>query len=120
MALGVTVHPRGGNNSTAGVAPQRRLVLTADVATEVQTSKASEESSGAVHAYRYFLGDKPDPHLSDRAIGPPILLSQGEPVSITVHNRLPVATSVHWHGIELDSYYDGVAGFAPMVVGLRR
>jgi FtsP/CotA-like multicopper oxidase with cupredoxin domain len=33
-------------------------------------------------------------------------------VSITVVNQLPEATAVHWHGIELDSYYDGVAGFA--------
>jgi manganese oxidase len=27
-------------------------------------------------------------------------------------NELPEATAVHWHGIELESYYDGVAGFA--------
>ena len=44
--------------------------------------------------------------------GPTILLKRGEPVSITVVNHLAEATAVHWHGIELDSYYDGVAGFA--------
>jgi len=44
--------------------------------------------------------------------GPTIVLKRGEPVTIRVENRLPEATSVHWHGIELDSYYDGVAGFA--------
>jgi FtsP/CotA-like multicopper oxidase with cupredoxin domain len=33
-------------------------------------------------------------------------------VSITVVNELREETAVHWHGIELDSYYDGVAGFA--------
>ena len=27
-------------------------------------------------------------------------------------NELPEPTAVHWHGIELESYYDGVAGFA--------
>jgi FtsP/CotA-like multicopper oxidase with cupredoxin domain len=27
-------------------------------------------------------------------------------------NRLPEATAVHWHGIELESYFDGVAGFS--------
>jgi FtsP/CotA-like multicopper oxidase with cupredoxin domain len=43
---------------------------------------------------------------------PTIVLRRGEPVSITVVNHLPVSTSVHWHGIELESYYDGVAGFA--------
>ncbi len=44
--------------------------------------------------------------------GPTILLKRGEPVSITVVNELPEPTAVHWHGIELESYYDGVAGFA--------
>lgn len=43
---------------------------------------------------------------------PTIVLKRGEPVSIIVVNQLPVPTSVHWHGIELESYYDGVAGFA--------
>jgi len=35
-----------------------------------------------------------------------------EPVTISVVNELPDATAIHWHGIELESYYDGVAGFA--------
>ncbi len=43
---------------------------------------------------------------------PTIVLKRGEPVTISVMNELPEATAVHWHGIELDSYYDGVAGFA--------
>ena len=43
---------------------------------------------------------------------PTIVLKRGEPVSITVVNQLPEATAIHWHGIELESYYDGVAGFA--------
>jgi FtsP/CotA-like multicopper oxidase with cupredoxin domain len=33
-------------------------------------------------------------------------------VSITVVNQLPEPTAVHWHGIELESFYDGVPGFA--------
>ena len=44
--------------------------------------------------------------------GPTILLKRAQPVSITVDNQLPEPTSVHWHGIELESYYDGAAGFA--------
>ncbi|MBK8247832.1 MAG: multicopper oxidase domain-containing protein [Gemmatimonadetes bacterium] len=44
--------------------------------------------------------------------GPPIVLAQGEPVAITVHNRLPERTSVHWHGMELESYFDGVGGWS--------
>ena len=44
--------------------------------------------------------------------GPPIILKRNEPVSITVINRTSEPTAVHWHGIELDSYFDGVAGFS--------
>jgi manganese oxidase len=44
--------------------------------------------------------------------GPPIVLTRGEPVQITVVNKLQDATSIHWHGIELDSYYDGVSGWS--------
>jgi hypothetical protein len=35
---------------------------------------------------------------------------EGERVRIYVTNRLPVATSVHWHGIYLPNGMDGVAG----------
>jgi FtsP/CotA-like multicopper oxidase with cupredoxin domain len=44
--------------------------------------------------------------------GTPIVLKRGEPVSIMVVNRTPEATAVHWHGMELESYFDGVAGFS--------
>lgn len=44
--------------------------------------------------------------------GPPLVLTRDEPVAITVINNLPEPTSVHWHGIELESYYDGVSGWS--------
>ncbi len=43
---------------------------------------------------------------------PTIDLVRGEPVSISVVNQLNEPLSVHWHGIELESFFDGVAGFA--------
>jgi FtsP/CotA-like multicopper oxidase with cupredoxin domain len=36
------------------------------------------------------------------------VLNQNESVEIAVVNRSQEATSIHWHGVELDSYYDGV------------
>lgn len=45
------------------------------------------------------------------APGPAIILARGQPVEIAVENRLLESTSVHWHGIELESYYDGVPGW---------
>ncbi|HEX6133857.1 MAG TPA: multicopper oxidase domain-containing protein [Longimicrobiales bacterium] len=44
--------------------------------------------------------------------GPPLVLVRDQPVRIMVVNRLSEATSVHWHGIELESYYDGVSGWS--------
>jgi len=42
------------------------------------------------------------------APGPVIVLERGRPVEITIVNGITKASSVHWHGIELESYYDGV------------
>lgn len=42
--------------------------------------------------------------------GPTILVNQGDYVQITVENRLPEATSVHWHGLIVSNRMDGVPG----------
>jgi len=65
-------------------------------------------------AYGFSLDEsgRDMPALPPYLPGPTLVLQRGEPVSITIENRLPEATAVHWHGIEVDSYYDGVAGFA--------
>jgi FtsP/CotA-like multicopper oxidase with cupredoxin domain len=44
--------------------------------------------------------------------GPVLVLRRGEPVRITVVNHLAEATAVHWHGIELESFPDGVPGWS--------
>lgn len=44
--------------------------------------------------------------------GPPLLLTRDRPTAITVVNRLREPTTVHWHGMELESVYDGVAGWS--------
>jgi FtsP/CotA-like multicopper oxidase with cupredoxin domain len=44
--------------------------------------------------------------------GAPLVLTRGEPTEITVVNQLHEQTSVHWHGIELESYSDGVPGWS--------
>lgn len=56
-------------------------------------------------------GVEPERDIGQR-VGPPIVLNRGEPVSIMVVNRVPEPTSVHWHGIELESYFDGVPGIS--------
>jgi FtsP/CotA-like multicopper oxidase with cupredoxin domain len=43
--------------------------------------------------------------------GPTLVLERGRPVEITVVNQLHESTTVHWHSVEVESYYDGVAGW---------
>ena len=44
--------------------------------------------------------------------GSTIVLRRGEPSQITVFNRLTIPLSVHWHGLELESYFDGVGDWS--------
>ena len=41
--------------------------------------------------------------------GPMIHLTVGDKVQVRVRNELPLATDVHWHGINVDNANDGVA-----------
>ncbi len=51
-------------------------------------------------------------------VGPPIVLTRGDPVAIAVTNHTQEQTSVHWHGIALEnSYYDGGSGMGMQMGG---
>ncbi len=43
---------------------------------------------------------------------PLLLLKQYLPTYITVDNRMSEPTSIHWHGLEIDSWSDGVPGWS--------
>jgi FtsP/CotA-like multicopper oxidase with cupredoxin domain len=48
--------------------------------------------------------------------GPTIEANEGDRVRIMLHNKLPEATSIHWHGIEVPPEMDGVPFISqPMV-----
>jgi FtsP/CotA-like multicopper oxidase with cupredoxin domain len=51
------------------------------------------------------------PQLSTGLTGPVIVLTQNQPTEIAVKNTLSDPTAIHWHGIELESYFDGVPGW---------
>ncbi len=42
--------------------------------------------------------------------GPEIRLTEGDEVRVIFENRLPVATTVHWHGLDVPNEADGVPG----------
>jgi FtsP/CotA-like multicopper oxidase with cupredoxin domain len=105
LVMGVEVRPNGRPVAQPNDGGRRRLRLVARV---------DSGGSDTEPAYGYVLqnGKSTTPARSPLLPGPTILLKRGEPVSITVVNELPEATAVHWHGIELESYFDGVAGFS--------
>jgi manganese oxidase len=41
-----------------------------------------------------------------------LVLERDQPTDIVVHNRLREPAAIHWHGIELESYSDGVTGWS--------
>ena len=44
--------------------------------------------------------------------GPVLELKRGEPVRMLVKNNLEEPSGVHWHGLEIESFPDGVPGFS--------
>jgi FtsP/CotA-like multicopper oxidase with cupredoxin domain len=45
------------------------------------------------------------------AVGPPLVITRGVRTAITITNELSEPTAIHWHGLEIESYYDGVPGW---------
>jgi manganese oxidase len=41
-----------------------------------------------------------------------LILTRGQPTDIHVVNRLNESAAIHWHGVELESYSDGVPGWS--------
>ena len=77
--------------------------------------QATPRRYGDVDGYGYVLdeGGVPVPHDSVPRLSPALVLTRGEPVRVTIVNRLRAPTAVHWHGIEMqDSYSDGVPGWS--------
>jgi FtsP/CotA-like multicopper oxidase with cupredoxin domain len=105
MILGVTVTGSDAGADAADYATARKITL----------AMAPEAGRyGDAPAFGFVDVTGPDAPLPARipVPGPQLVLERGVPVEITLINRLPEATAIHWHGMELDSYYDGVHGWS--------
>ena len=103
----ITILPRGGGAVAAEPAPAnpRRIRILVQERPGV---------SGRAPGYGYVVqAGAAEPAADSISIpGPRLVLRRNEPVEITVVNRLGKHTAVHWHGIELESFYDGIAGWS--------
>jgi manganese oxidase len=97
------VRARPGRAYPASVGPGRTLRLFVQMHPKVYRAEPG---------FGFVLQDGAHAPAPDsiRIPGSPIVLTRGEPVRITIVNNLGEPTAVHWHGIELTSYYDGVPG----------
>jgi FtsP/CotA-like multicopper oxidase with cupredoxin domain len=104
LVLGITVRP-GPGWSPASDAPRRKLRLHIG-----RRPGVFDDAAG----YGFVLQEGPEPPAADsvRFPGSPIVLTRGEPSEITVLNRADVPLGVHWHGLELESWADGVPGWS--------
>lgn len=103
LVLGVQVTGASTRKAPDGRAPrQLSLVL-----------REEPNRYGNRSGFRMDLEGVDAPRLNSGPVpGPVIVLTRGEPVEIMVVNRMTEPTAIHWHGIELDSYFDGVPGWA--------
>jgi FtsP/CotA-like multicopper oxidase with cupredoxin domain len=101
LVMGITV--TGEREPVAAHGRRRKLRLLV---------RQGSDDPGAPHRFSYQIEESHRLTPSDlRNPGPPLVLERGRPVEINVVNQLHEPTAVHWHGMELESYYDGVAGW---------
>ena len=104
LALGIEAREREGIRE-----PARRRVRRLDL--YVQQGR---KRGRAARTLSYVMQQGATPPAADSAIvpGAVLVLTRGEPTDVTIHNRLTEPTAVHWHGLELESYSDGVPGWS--------
>jgi FtsP/CotA-like multicopper oxidase with cupredoxin domain len=105
LIIGIHVLPRDNLAAVTNLAPRRLRLL-------IQSSPRGYSHKPAMG---FVLQNGAEPKRDSVTLpGPTLFLEKGKPVRITVVNRLKVPTSIHWHGLEIDSYPDGVAGWSGM------
>ena len=109
LVIGLDVRPSRVAATTRRADTASRPARTIDIFANTRARWFGEASG---YGFVVQEGSVPPALDSIRIPGTPLILTRGEPVRITVHNRLATPISVHWHGIELESYFDGVGGFS--------
>jgi manganese oxidase len=108
LVIGMHVTPSPGYREPV-VAERRTIRLLAQ--------KKPNRLLGRQTAYGFVLqrGDSVPARDSVQIPGPVLELRRGEPVRLVVQNTMSDEhTGVHWHGLEIESYPDGVPNFSGM------
>jgi FtsP/CotA-like multicopper oxidase with cupredoxin domain len=116
LIVGITITPRPGAPARDEAAPARTVRM------EMRELPFRVDSSPAISIVIDDTGFAHTRHPHDLAV-PTLVLTRGVATRIWLVNQMTTPATIHWHGLELESYYDGVAGFsgankhlAPMVM----
>ena len=106
LVLGISVMPGAKKHTVA--------LSTTDVRSIRLVAQQKTKRFGKFIGMGYVTQEGTAEPKSDSVLipGPLLILKRGQPVKITVVNHLPEPTAVHWHGIELESFPDGVPGWS--------
>jgi FtsP/CotA-like multicopper oxidase with cupredoxin domain len=106
LVVGIHVSgPRGITRFPTDPVAKNRLRLFVD-------EKPNVYGNGPGYAFVLQEGSTPPAIDSIRLPSSTIIIKKNEPTEITVFNRAHSPVSIHWHGIELQSYYDGVGDWS--------
>lgn len=98
LMLVTNVAPRNGYPEPPPAQRSIRMLITATPDTMVM-----------MRQYGYQLDDGSGTVLPPGP-APLLVLQRNQPTDVVIVNTTPDATSIHWHGIEIDAYSDGVVG----------
>jgi FtsP/CotA-like multicopper oxidase with cupredoxin domain len=105
LVLGLHVLPKPGRAEAVRERPREIRLL-------VQSRPNRLVGGHAAVGFAVQRGDTAPARDSVVIPGPVLELRRGQPVRITVVNTLAQATGVHWHGLEIESFPDGVPGWS--------
>jgi FtsP/CotA-like multicopper oxidase with cupredoxin domain len=113
LVIGLHVTPAPGY--APPVVTERRTI-------RLLAQKCPNALYGNQTAYGFVLqqGDSVPPRDKIQIPGPVLELRRGQPVRLLVKNTMDEFTGVHWHGLEIESYPDGVPNFSGMGTHVMR
>lgn len=105
-------HHMGGLMLVAQVAPRGPYPVMGPAERTIRLLVvATPDSQVMTRRYGYWLDDGTGrPPAGEPAPSPLLVFQRNQPTDVVIVNTTPEATSIHWHGIEIDSYSDGVVG----------
>ena len=106
LIIGIEVKPRPGSTEAKAQPAQHDLRLT------LARTPPNPQTKRQCITMELRDGGKITETAIGTELGPTIVVYRNQPTEITVVNNLENPTAIHWHGIELESYYDGVPGYS--------